>query len=136
MVKIPDVVVTAINNQNNPKILATVDAQGAPHAIQAGSITAPSNEIIIAASILMKRTGNNLESMKQHNTLASFLVLDGMNAYEVRCTVGEFLTVGPMFDAVEAKVKEMGMSLKGVWTFTPVEVYNESASPEAGTKMV
>jgi len=42
MVKIPDEVVDAINNPKNPKILATVDADGAPHAIQAGSISAPS----------------------------------------------------------------------------------------------
>jgi hypothetical protein len=33
-------------------------------------------------------------------------------------------------------MKQIGMTVQGVWTFTPVEVWNESASMEAGTKMV
>ncbi len=135
MVKIPDEVVEAINNQKNSKILATVGPDGAPHAIQAGSIGAPSNEMMIAGAILMKRTGINLEAMKKDGKLASFLVLDGPKSYEVRCTVGDFVTSGPMFDAMSERLKQMGMTLQGVWTFTPVEVWNQSASMEAGTKM-
>jgi hypothetical protein len=136
MVKIPDEVVEAINNQKNPKILATVGPDGAPHAIQAGSIGAPSNELMIVGAILMKRTGKNLEAMKKDGKTASFLVLDGPKSYEVRCTVGDYVTSGPMFDAMSEKLKQRGMTLQGVWTFTPVEVWNESASMEAGTKMV
>jgi hypothetical protein len=136
VVKIPDEVFNAINNEKNPKILATVGADGAPHAIQAGTIRAPSNEMMIVGAILMKRTGKNLEAMKKDGKTASFLVLDGPKSYEVRCTVGDFVTSGPMFDAMSEKIKQMGMTLKGVWTFTPVEVWNQSASMEAGTKMV
>jgi hypothetical protein len=136
VVKIPDEVFNAINNDKNPKILATVGADGAPHAIQAGSIRAPSNEMMIVGAILMKRTGKNLEAMKKDGKTASFLVLDGPKSYEVRCTVGDFVTSGPMFDAMSEKIKQMDMTLKGVWTFTPVEVWNQSASMEAGTKMV
>jgi hypothetical protein len=136
VVKIPDEVFNAINNDKNPKILATVGADGAPHAIQAGSIRAPSNEMMIVGAILMKRTGKNLEAMRKDGKTASFLVLDGPKSYEVRCTVGDFVTSGPMFDAMSEKIKQMGMTLKGVWTFTPVEVWNQSASMDAGTKMV
>jgi hypothetical protein len=135
MVKIPDEVVEAINNQKNPKIIATVGPDGAPHAIQAGTIGAPSNEMMIVGAILMKRTGMNLEAMKKDGKLASFLVLDGPKSYEVRCTVGDFVTSGPMFDAMSERLKQMGMTLQGVWTFMPVEVWNQSASMEAGTKM-
>jgi hypothetical protein len=135
MVKIPDEVVKAINNEKNPKILATVGPDGAPHAIQAGSIRAPSNEMMVVGAILMKKTGKNLQAMKRSNTTASFLVLDGRNSYEVRCKVGDFVTSGPMFDAMFEKIKQIGLTLQGVWTFTPVEVYNQSASYEAGTKM-
>jgi len=135
MVKIPDEVVDAINNEENPKILATVGADGAPHAIQAGSIRAPSNEMMIVGAILMKKSGKNLEAMKKGDKLASFLVLDGVKSYEVRCKVGDFVTSGPMFDAMSEKIKQMGLTLQGVWTFTPVEVFNQSASFEAGTKM-
>lgn len=135
MVKIPDEVVKAINNEKNPKILATVGADGAPHAIQAGSIRAPSNEMMIVGAILMKRTGKNLEAMKRDNKMASFLVLDGMKSYEVRCRVGDFVTSGPLFDTMSEKMKQVGMTVQGVWTFSPVEVFNQSASYEAGTKM-
>ncbi len=135
MVKIPDEVVKAINNEKNPKILATVGADGAPHAIQAGSIRAPSNEMMIVGAILMKRTGKNLEAMKRDNKMASFLVLDGMKSYEVRCRVGDFVTSGPLFDTMSEKMKQVGLTVQGVWTFSPVEVFNQSASYEAGTKM-
>ena len=136
MVKIPDEVFNAINNDKNPKILATVGADGAPHAIQAGTIRAPSNEMMIVGAILMKRTGQNLEAMKKDGKTASFLVLEGPKAYEVRCTVGDFVTSGPLFDTMSEKFKPMGLTVHGVWTFTPVEVWNQSASMEAGTKMV
>jgi hypothetical protein len=135
VVKIPDEVVNAINNEKNPKILATVGADGAPHAIQAGSIRAPSNEMMIVGAILMKRTGKNLEAMKSDNKMASFLVLDGMKSYEVRCRVGDFVTSGPLFDTMSEKMKQVGLTVQGVWTFSPVEVFNQSASYEAGTKM-
>ena len=135
MVQIPEEVVSAINNDKNPKILATVGTDGSPHAIQAGSVRAPSNETIIVGAILMKRTGKNLEAMKRDNKMASFLVLDGMKSYEVRCKVENFVTTGPLFDQMSEKIQQMGLTLQGVWTFTPVEVFNQSASYEAGTKM-
>lgn len=135
VVKIPDEVLNAINNEKNPKILATVGADGAPHAIQAGSIGAPSNEMMIVGAILMKKTGKNLEAMKRDNKLASVLVLDGMKSYEVRCKVGDLVTSGPLFDKMSEKIKQSGLTLQGVWTFTPVEVFNQSASYDAGTKM-
>jgi hypothetical protein len=135
VVKIPDEVFNAINNQKNPKILATVGADGAPHAIQAGSIGAPSNEMMIVGAILMKKTTKNLETMKTGGKLASFLVLDGMNSYEVRCKVEDFVTSGPLFDKMSEKIKQIGLTLQGVWTFTPAEVFNQSVSYEAGTKM-
>jgi hypothetical protein len=135
VVKIPDEVVKAINNEKNPKILATVGADGAPHAIQAGSIRAPSNEMMIVGAILMKKTGKNLEAMKRDNKMASFLVLDGMKSYEVRCRVGDFVTSGPLFDTMSEQMKQVGLTVQGVWTFSPVEVFNQSASYEAGTKM-
>jgi len=135
VVKIPDEVVKAINNEKNPKILATVGADGAPHAIQAGSIRAPSNEMVIVGAILMKKTGKNLEAMKRDNKMASFLVLDGMKSYEVRCRVGDFVTSGPLFDTMSEQMKQVGLTVQGVWTFSPVEVFNQSASYEAGTKM-
>ena len=134
MVKIPDEVLNAINNEKNPKILATVGADGAPHAIQAGSIRAPSNEMMIVGAILMKKTGKNLEAMKRDNKLASILVLDGMKSYEVRCKVEDLVTSGPLFDKMSEKIKS-GRTLQGVWTFTPMEVFNQSASDDAGTKM-
>jgi len=131
----PDEVVNAINNEKNPKILATVGADGSPHAIQAGSIRALSNEMMIVGAILMKKTGKNLEAMKKDNKMASFLVLDGMKSYEIRCKVGDFVTTGPLFEQMSERIKQMGLVLQGVWTFTPVEVFNQSASYEAGTKM-
>jgi hypothetical protein len=135
MVKLPDEVFNAINAKSS-KVLATVNAAGNPHVIQVGSIIAPSPEMIAFGAILMKETGKNLESMKKKNQEVAILVTVEMKSYLVMAKIKEHYSSGPLFDKMNEELKKMGMKANVVWTVEPVEVYNQSASYEAGSKMV
>jgi len=136
MVDIPAQVMEILNDPNAVKIIATKAVDGGVHAIRVGSMVAPDNKTVIVGAILMKRTSKNLEGMKNRNELASLLVNKEMKAYEIKAVVKDYLTSGPFFDSMNAKMKPMGLVARGVWVFEPKEIWNQSATYEAGTKMV
>jgi hypothetical protein len=84
----------------------------------------------------MKRTGKNLESMKKNKEFVSVLVNKELKAYEIKALVKDYLTSGPIFERMNLELKKMGMAARGVWVLEPKEVWNQSATYEAGTKMV
>jgi hypothetical protein len=136
MVEIPHKTMEILNDPNAVKIIATKAADGSVHAIRVGSMAALDNKTVIVGAILMKRTGKNLEAMKQNQQLVSLLVNKDLVAFEIMVAVKDYLTSGPIFDGMNAKIKPMGMAARGVWVFEPKEVWNQSATYEAGTKVV
>jgi hypothetical protein len=136
MVEIPAQVMAILNDPNAVKIIATKAAESGIHAIRVGSMGAPDSKTVIVGAILMKRTSKNLEAMKQKNELASLLVNKDTVSFEIKAAVKDYVTSGPIFDAMNAKLKAMGLSARGVWIIEPKEVWNQSATYEAGTKIV
>ncbi|MEM0448452.1 MAG: pyridoxamine 5'-phosphate oxidase family protein [Methanomassiliicoccales archaeon] len=135
MVKLPDEVFQAFNNPKAGKTLATVREDGTPHIIQVGSAMAPNPEMIAFGAILMKETGKNLEAAKMGGKLVSVLVTQEMKSYQVHAKVKDYITSGPLFDKMNEVLKSIGLKAHGVWTLEPVEVWNQSASYEAGKRM-
>ena len=136
MVKLPEEVMQAINNPKAGKVLVTIRPDGSPHVIQVGSIMSPDPETIAFGAILMKESGKNLEAMKKKKTDVGILVTVELKSYQVRAKVKDALTSGPLFDKMNEVLKAMGMKASVVWTVEPLEVWNQSASYEAGKKMV
>ena len=136
MVAIPEEVMKVLNDDKSVRILATKSKEGNVHAIQVGSLKAPSPDTIIVGAILMKRTGMNLESMKTSGEMASILAGSQLNSYEIKARPKEFITSGPIFDGMNAALEKMGMKANGVWALEVAEVWNQSANYEAGKKMV
>lgn len=120
---------------NAVKIVATKAEDGSAHAIRVGSMIAMDNKTVYVGALLMKRTSKNLEAMRQSGALVSLLVNKEMKAFEIKAKVKDYLTSGPVFDGMNAKVKPMGLVARGVWAFEPIEVWNQSATYEAGTKI-
>lgn len=135
MVEIPQKVMELLNDDQAAKTLATVSSDGKVHAIRVGSAVAPSKDLVAVGAIFMSHTCDNLETMKKKGQLASILVNKEMEAYEIKAKVKDYQTSGPLYDKMAQEVKKLGLSVKGVWTFEPVEVWNQSASPHAGEKM-
>lgn len=125
-----------LNDPASIRILATKSKEGHVHAIQVGSLGAPAPDTIVVGAILMKRTSKNLEEMKAKKETASILAGTKMSSYEVKALPKEFITSGPIFDGMNAQLEKMGLKAGGVWSFEVVEVYNQSATYEAGKKMV
>jgi len=59
-----------------------------------------------------------------------------MESYEVRGSVKEHVTTGPMFEKMKETFKAMKFDLKGLWLLKVEEVYNESPAWDSGRKMV
>ena len=136
MVKLPTEVMQAVNDPKARKVLVTIKSDGSPHVIQVGSIMSPGPEIIAFGAILMKETGKNLEAMKKKKTDVAILVTVEMKSYQIKAKVKDALTSGPLFDKMNEALKAMGMKAGVVWTVEPLEVWNQSASYDAGKKMV
>lgn len=135
MVTLPEEVVAALNTPTAAKVLATVRPDGSAHTISVGSIIAPSPEIIAFGAILMKETGKNLETMKKNGQSVSVLVTKETASYQVRGKVKDYVTSGPLFDKMNENLKAIGLQAAGVWTVEPTDVWNQSASYEAGKKI-
>ncbi|MGD1060087.1 MAG: pyridoxamine 5'-phosphate oxidase family protein [Methanomassiliicoccales archaeon] len=136
MVAIPAEVIEAVNNPKAAKVLATVKEDGSPHVISVGSIIAPNPNTIAFGAILMKETSKNLEAMKKSKKDAVVLVTVEMKSYQIRGKVKDKVTSGPLFDKMNENLKKIGLQAGVVWTLEPTEVWNQSASYEAGKKMV
>jgi hypothetical protein len=129
--KIPKNVMDLFNSPEATKVLTSVSANGIPHSIVVGSVMAPSEDFFCAAEIMMKTTSANLES----NPKVAAIAVKGMESFQIVGTVMARQTEGELFDNVNAKLAEMNMACSAVWMFTPEDIYDESAGPNAGTKL-
>jgi hypothetical protein len=136
MVDMPEVVMNTINDPNAFKVLATISDSGDVHAIQIGAMAAPAPGMIAVGAILMQHTSKNLENMQKENKMASVIMGKETDSYQVKTNIQAYQTEGPVFDAMETEVKKLGLDLRGVWILEPVEVWNQSASYDAGKRMV
>jgi hypothetical protein len=125
-----------LNDRAAAKILGTRTAKGDVHLINVGGAGAIDPETIFVGEIFMKATGDNLNLAKKDGTRASLLVSKGFESYEVRCSVKDHVTAGPMFDQMKATFAQMKFDLKGLWLLKPEEVWNESPTWDQGRKMV
>jgi hypothetical protein len=135
MVNLPEEVMKAVNDPKSMKVIATKAPNGNVHAIRVGSMIAPTPNMMAIGAILMKETSKNLDEMRKKNETASLLVSAEMTSYQVKAKVKDYQTAGPLFDKMNEELKKMGLKARGVYVFEPVEVYNQSASYDAGKRM-
>lgn len=131
MTVIPENVRALLNDPEATKVLASVSADGMPHAIVVGSCMSPSPDLIVAGEVLMKTTSANFKATGK----AAITVVKGTEAYLVTAENPELIAEGPIVDKMNEQLAKYNLTAHGVWTFIPTGVWNESASPEAGTKL-
>ena len=132
MVEMPQQVVNMINHPNTNKVLATISPDGYPHTIVAGSLMCTDSETIIVGEAFMYRTVQNLE----RDAHAEFIVWQGRNAYSIKAVAQERKTSGPEFDRMSELLGKMNMSVAAIWVFKAKEVWDESASKNAGDRVI
>jgi Pyridoxamine 5''-phosphate oxidase. len=131
MANIPQNVLDLVNAKTTTKVLVTASKNGKPHAIVAGSIGAPAANTMIVGEVLMKVSAKNLKE----NSEAAFLISAGMEAYEINCVAKARLDSGPELDAMNAALAAIGLKAAAVWIFNVEAVFDQGASPKAGTKL-
>ena len=135
MVNLPEDVFKIVNDPKSVKVLATKSAEGDVHAIVVGSVTAPNPSTIAFGAILMKRSSKNLEGMRERHEMASVLVNKDVQAFEIKASIKSFLTSGQLLDNMNIELKKNGLSARGIWILEPQEIWNQSASYEAGKRI-
>lgn len=136
MVAIPENVLSLLNSPESVKVLATRTPDGGVHAIQVGSLMAPNASTIVFGAVLMQHSGKNLEGMRLDGSEAAVLVCNKMQSFQVRAKVKDFVTSGPLFEKMNDELAKLKLGARGVWVLEPTEVWNQSASPEAGKQLV
>jgi hypothetical protein len=136
MVALPDDVFALVNDQKAAKVLGTRSANGDVHIINVGGSGAIDPETVFIGEIFMKKTGDNLRLAQKEKTKVSVLVSQGFKSYEVKASVKDHLTSGPIFDKMAGVFKAMKFDLKGLWLLKVEEVWNQSPTYDAGKKMI
>ena len=130
--KMPENVMKLLNDKEASKVLTTVDSNGIPHSIVVGSMMAPAEDMLCAAEVLMKKTAENLKTNKN----IAILAVKGMESYSVNGTVIQRQVSGDLFETVAEELKKVGLPTQAVWTFKPTAIFNQSAGPDAGKKIL
>lgn len=133
---LPEVVANTMNDPKAFKVVATISSEGALHAIQVGAIVAPQPGVIAIGAILMQHTSKNMEEMQKKGQTVAIVMGRETESYQVKAKIQIYQTEGPVFEAMNEKVKVLGLELRGVWILEPEEVWNQSANYEAGKRMV
>jgi len=136
MVKLPEEVFALLNEKSAAKVLGTKSAKGDVHIINVGGAGAIDPETIFIGEIFMKVTGKNLQDAKKEGSKVSVLVTKAPQSYEIRASVKDHVTSGPIFVKMKEVFASMKFDLKGLWLLKPEEVWNQSPMWDAGRKIV
>lgn len=129
--KLTEQVSNLFGDESAIKVLSTVSGEGVPHSITVGSLMPISDEQICAFEIFMNKSAENMAA----NDQVAILVVKDKESYLVNATVAEKLTEGEMYEAFTDNVIAKGIPVKGLWIFNVNEVYDQSATPNAGTRL-
>jgi len=136
MVKIPEEVLKLLNHPSSTKVVATKTPEGDVHAIVVGSVHAPKPDLVVFGTLIMKKTSENLRVMMKKGELASVLVVHGMTSFEIRVRIKEQRKTGKELEVMNEQLKPMGLNMSSAWYLEPVEVFDQSATYQAGTRVV
>ena len=129
--KIAEKVMNLLADENSVKTISTISNEGKLHSVTAGSLMAMGDDRLFVAEIFMKTTSQNIMT----NANVAVLVVNGMESYLINATAIERYTHGDFFDKMTKAMRDKGIPVKAVWTFDVNEVYDQSASPNAGTRL-
>jgi len=129
--KIPEKVMEVLSDESSVKILSSVSNDGKLHSVAAGSLMAMGEDRLFVAEIFMNTTSKNIQANKN----VAILIVKGTESYLINATALERFTEGEYFETMIKPMSEKGIPVKAVWTFEANEIFDQSATPNAGTKL-
>ena len=130
--KIPEQVMNVLADEKSVKTISTISKDGVLHSVVAGSIMAMGDDRLFVAEIFLNTTSQNMQANKN----VAFLIVNGMESYLINAVAIERSTQGEFYDTMAKPMLEKGMPVKAVWTFEVTAVFDQSPSPNAGTKLI
>ena len=132
MVQMPEPVIRMIKHPDTKKVMATVSPDGKPHMIVCGSLVVTEPDTIIVGEVFMYRASEYLAK----NPNVEFMVWQGRDAYSIKAVAKSRIDTGPIFEKMSQQLDKMNMTLVAAWVFEAQEVWDESASKNAGSKVI
>jgi predicted pyridoxine 5'-phosphate oxidase superfamily flavin-nucleotide-binding protein len=132
MVSLPEPVIRIIKHPESNKVMATVSPDGKPHVIACGSLRMVDDDTIVVGDALMSRTTEFLEK----NPEVEFLVWMRKDAYSIKARLVETQETGPVYHEMALSLSKINLTPRCVLLFDVEEVWDESASSTAGSKVV
>jgi hypothetical protein len=131
MTVMPSKVIDLMKKEGTVKVLVTCSKMGVPHAIAAGAIMSPSPDKLVFGEVLSKVSTKNLAE----NDKAAFLIVNGMESYEISCKVKAKLTSGSELESMNKALEAFHLRANALWVFDVQSVYEQGANPNAGKKI-
>ncbi len=132
MVTIPKEILDMMKDKGTVCVLVTANAAGQPHAIVCGSFGVIGDDTIMVGEIFMKRSSEYMAENKK----VAILVVNGGKAYEMQATVLGREAEGTDIGNLNKALKVANLSARALWKFKVTAVYNESAGPDGGKKIL
>lgn len=130
MATFPEELVNLLHDNESIKIVATVDGNGAPHAVVKGSLTTLDGESIVFAEGFESNYSNkNLVRSIWFGASVTINVTKGLDSYQIKGKPYKYLITGSIFKQFLLRARERrgpDADIAGVWVITPEEVRNES----------
>lgn len=130
MPKLADEVIDLLKDPESIKIVATIDADGVPHAVVKGSLTAIDGETIAFSEGLETSVSNkNLVRSIWFNGKVAVNVTKGLVSYQIKGRPYKCLIAGPIFKEFFLRAREKrgpDADIATVWLITVEEIRNES----------
>lgn len=131
LVQLSEPVVRVLRHPDANKVLSVVSPDGFPHSVVLGAVLVGEDGRIYAGEALMQRASDYLERCPN----AEFLAWKGRDGYSIRAVCEGRVTEGPEFERMNELLGRMNMHAASLWAFSPVEVWDESASHTSGDRV-
>ncbi len=130
MSKLPDDLLSLLNDIESTKVVGTIDEDGIPHLVHKGSLTTLDNEtIVFVEGFEGSNTNENLISSVRLNKKVAINVTKGLISYQVKGFPHKYLSNDAVFTQLLNRIRERrgpDATISGVWGVKPEEIRNES----------
>jgi len=130
-IRLNDELVALLRDEQTSKVLATVDADGTPHAVVKQSLTVSDDGRLVHHELLeSSRTNKNLLRAIWFGGRVSVTVRRGDESWQVKGRPVRAHVAGPLFQREYVRVRERlgDVDLAAVWVIEPEEAVDQSFS--------
>ncbi len=124
-IQLEDAVIALLRDEESAKVLATVDADGSPHAVVKQSLTVDGDGNLVHLELLeSSRTNRNLLRALWSGGRVSVLVGRGTASWQIKGRPVRARVAGPEFQREYVRLRERlgDVDLAAVWVIEPEEI--------------